>query len=551
MQTTIFGNGAFVKRSCPISGLRLVGDPQLNRYVHAKPRVYVQYPHKRWIPAALSDPERFVGDEQHLECSAGGNVNYEDKQAAVQAGSVLGAIALITGSSVGAGMLAMPAATAASGFVPSASVMIGSWAILTLEALLMVEVNLSVSKCRSARGEDLDSVVSLRSMAAETLGPAGAQLTSAVYLFMSYTLLVAFISKGGEVLDLLSDHAVPASMGGVAFAAFLGSFVTFGKPEAVDSTNQVLTASLLALFGALVLGGAGVAHWDTLLSHQDWPQVGGALPIIFLSLVFHDLTPYICKYLGYDKKRITTAVVVGGSIPLFMFLAWNAVALALVPEAGDIIQAGGLVDPIRILIETQGGYSSLMIELFSMLAIVTSFIGTTLGLSEHMLSEIRQYINGTTQWEGVHKWVSNRQQSNGKECKALAVSLALLPPSVAAFLNPQLFFAASQIAGAYGITLLYGILPPMMAWHARKPGTEEDQGGKMPLVPGGSPVLASLASCAAAVEVGKFATDSGDFLSELTTVGSQVQSAANLVVTGLASADNLTQIGQVFQTPLM
>lgn len=465
------------------------------------------------------------------------------------AGSVLGAIALITGSSVGAGMLAMPAATAAAGFIPSAALMTGSWGLLTLEALLLVEVNLAVAKALRAKGENLDSIVSLRSMAAETLGPFGAQITSSVYLFMSYTLLVAFVSKGGEVLNLLSSHAIPASAGGLAFAAGMGALVTFGSSKTVDFTNQILTATLLVLFGGLLVGGTQVAQWNTLVDHHDWAQVGGAIPIVFLSLVFHDLTPYLCKYLGFDKGRIQTAVVVGGSIPLFMFLAWNAVALAAVPDIGGALQSEGIVDPIRILIETQGGFASLAIEIFSMLAIVTSFIGTSLGLSEHMLCEVREYMREIPEGHQVSEWLAKQLGSGANEdaCKGFAVSLSLIPPSIAAFMNPQLFFIASQMAGAYGITLLYGIIPPLMAWQMRHPPEGEKFRVKKPMVPGGKPVLASLASFAAAVEVGKFATDSGAFLSGLSAVGTQVQSAANLVITGIASADNMSQIGQAFQ----
>lgn len=87
------------------------------------------------------------------------------------AGSLAGAIALITGSTVGAGMLALPAVTAPAGLVPTAASLCGCWVLLTLEALLIAEVNIAVHE---ERGEaDASSIITLRQMAESTLGSPG------------------------------------------------------------------------------------------------------------------------------------------------------------------------------------------------------------------------------------------------------------------------------------------------------------------------------------------------------------------------------------------
>lgn len=52
----------------------------------------------------------------------------------------MGAAGLITGSTVGAGILALPQVTYEAGFAPSAALLLGSWAVLALEALLVAEV---------------------------------------------------------------------------------------------------------------------------------------------------------------------------------------------------------------------------------------------------------------------------------------------------------------------------------------------------------------------------------------------------------------------------
>lgn len=354
-------------------------------------------------------------------------------------GSILGAIALITGSTVGAGMLALPEATAGGGFIPSAGIMIVSWLILTSEALLLAEVNLSVKEKQSKTGNNQDTVVTLKDMAEKTLGPIGGKLTSGLYLFLANTLLVAYISKGGELLDLLSNHSLSTTIGSIVFTLGLGGLLWKGSEKTIDLTNRVFTSILLFLFGGLLVGGAQSAQFSTLLMQQDWSQGYGALPVIFLALVYHDLVPVLCKMLGWNKTKIRTALVCGSFIPLALFLAWDAVALALVPGAVNVIEAGGVIDPVRVLIETQGELAGTTIGMFSLLAVVTSFIGTTLSLSEYMKAEMPDWLKSD-------KKTTAQVPMLPKDDKLTAMVMALALPTFATFASPNLFFTATRLA---------------------------------------------------------------------------------------------------------
>eukprot|EP00210_Caulerpa_lentillifera_P004707 g4491.t1 len=418
--------------------------------------------------------------------------------------SVLGAIALITGSTVGAGMLALPQATAAGGFLPSFTVLFLSSLILTSEALLLAEVNFSVKENRRLKKQDSDeSVISIREMAEGTMGPAGGSLVSGLYLFVSYTLLVAYISKGGELMELMSAQNLPSSPSSVILTLGIGTLLWRGSEKTVDFTNRALTSILLILFGVLLLTGSQSADFSSLLTHQNWSEEWSALPVVFLALVYHDLVPLICKYLGWNKGKIRTALICGSFIPFALFVAWDAVVLALVPGTVNVVEAGGVLDPITVLIETQGEFTGHAIGLFSLLAISTSFIGTALSLTEHLKAELQH-------------WFTTRNVKSEMEldCNTLAVCFALGPPSFAAFSNPGLFLMATRIAGGYGMTLLYGVLPPIMAWYMRHPKGCPSCARRPPnFVPGGRPVLASLTSFAASIEIGKLCSDLGEIFS--------------------------------------
>ena len=92
------------------------------------------------------------------------------------------------------------------------------------------------------------------------------------------------------------------------------------------------------------------------------------------------------------------------------------------------------------------------------------------------------------------------------------------------------------------MTLLYGILPPIMAWYLRHPPEENQTSSSQSrktreLVPGGRPVLASLTSFAASVEIGKLVTDLKAFLMTLGMSGAPVAAAVNVAISDLASVN--------------
>lgn len=79
-------------------------------------------------------------------------------------GSVLGAISLVAGTTVGAGILALPATTAAAGFSASGVTLAGGAVYAMMTALMLAEVNLN-TLCELGAGG-----VSIVSMANRTLG---------------------------------------------------------------------------------------------------------------------------------------------------------------------------------------------------------------------------------------------------------------------------------------------------------------------------------------------------------------------------------------------
>ncbi|MFM6139948.1 MAG: aromatic amino acid transport family protein, partial [Sphaerospermopsis kisseleviana] len=83
-----------------------------------------------------SEPKQVTRLFSHLEFD-GNKLNH-------QPGSVLGSTALIAGTTVGAGILALPAVTLPSGILPSTIVIIAVWLYTLFSGLLIAEVTLNV-----------------------------------------------------------------------------------------------------------------------------------------------------------------------------------------------------------------------------------------------------------------------------------------------------------------------------------------------------------------------------------------------------------------------
>lgn len=122
--------------------------------------------------------------------------------------------------------------------------MVICWGFLLIEALLLIEINVSMrrKKGKEDKENELD-VISIRTMAQETLGDWGGILASLVYIFLGYTSMVAYSSKSGEILFHLIN--LPAPVSGIFFTTVFTLLISIGGTRATDQVNQLLTASMI------------------------------------------------------------------------------------------------------------------------------------------------------------------------------------------------------------------------------------------------------------------------------------------------------------------
>ncbi len=357
-------------------------------------------------------------------------------------GSLLGGMLLIMGSCIGAGMFGLPIITGLSGFFPSLLMLFLAWLFMTGSGLLLVEVNSWFSKR-----------VNLLTMTENTLGKVGKALCWITYLFLFYTILIAYISGIGGLSSTffmkMFGIPLPAWMGSLFFVILFGWIIYLGTRR-VDLCNRGLMIGKIGFFALLLLAGTSYIR-PNLLMHVDPKYVALSLPLLVLSFGFHNMVPSLVSYFKGDLKRVRLAIIGGSLCTLAVYIIWEVFVLGIVPVGG----ATGLIASLKNDKEAAQALTAVVgsptigffVQFLAFFAFLTSFITVALSLV-HFLAD------------GMN--IPYKKKENGFLC-----ALVLIPPLIFALVYPQLFFKALNFAGGVCTVILFGLLPVVMVWIGR------------------------------------------------------------------------------------
>lgn len=370
----------------------------------------------------------------------------------------VGATLLIAGSCIGAGMLGLPVLSGMAGFVPSIAMFVICWLYMVITGLLLLEVNLWFKQD-----------VSIVSMAQSTLGKVGKAFAWGTFLFLFYSLNVAFIAGLGALFrDFVQDWTgtiIEPWMGSLLFILIFGIFTYLGV-LAVDRCNQLMMAGLAITYVALVIIGSRYVD-SNLLAHSNWKASILVIPAVILSFGYHNLIPSMTYYLQHDAKMLTRAIIIGSGLPLLCYLLWEWLILGIVPE-GQFAQALSDQEMATQALRNTVGSSWVvdMGQYFAFFAIVTSFIGVALSFVDFLADGLR-----------IKKTRMGR---------LLLVCLVMIPPFLFSISYPAIFLTALRYAGGFGTVMLFGIMPALMVWVGRykyqMKGSQIVPGGRVTLL---------------------------------------------------------------------
>lgn len=371
---------------------------------------------------------------------------------------LLGCTLMVAGTSIGAGLLALPVATAESGFINTTITLLFCWAFMTMGAFYILEVNLK-----------LPEESNLITMAKASLGKPGEFVTWGAYLLLLYALLSAYIAGGSDIAHLLlqDSHFIQSKwLDTLIFTAIFGSIVISGV-RTVDWTNRgLMIVKLGTFFLLLVVITPHITHRHLAVSHLH--AVLPALMVVITSFGFAVIIPSLRIYLKSDVKQLRLSIALGSLIAFFCYWLWCLSVQGNIPLNGaDGLRAiGQSSSPVMGLTTTLSNILNkpgvtFAVHLFASISVLTSFLAVALSLSDFLSDGLRTHKQG-------HAAIK-------------VYALTFIPPIAVVLFFPDAFIHALAFAGVFCVILLI-LLPALMAYQMR----EKHQGNIAFETPGGS-----------------------------------------------------------------
>ncbi|MFA0299264.1 aromatic amino acid transport family protein, partial [Vibrio sp. 10N.222.46.A3] len=352
---------------------------------------------------------------------------------------VFGSTLIIAGTTIGAGMLALPLASAGIGFSTSLFLMLGLWALMAFTALLMVELH-----------QFAESDATLHTLAHTILGTKGKWIASFAVMFLFYALCAAYIAGGGAQFNQrISDIAGIELNGQVTtllFTLLVAGVVTIGT-HSVDKVNRVLFGlKLIAMVLVLSFLAPNITSQYLMSMPLQQGLIVAAIPVVFTSFGFHGSIPSIVRYLDGDVRSLRKVMIIGSALPLVIYVFWQSVTLGVISQEQLLSDTslGALLVSLSKTVHQSN--LSLIVGVFADLALLTSFIGVSLGLFEFMGDSL------------------SKKLGNAKRVKTAAITF--LPPLGFALFYPQGFIMALGYA-AIALSVLAILLPTVMVYKVR------------------------------------------------------------------------------------
>lgn len=352
--------------------------------------------------------------------------------------SIIGGSLLVAGTAIGGGMLALPVLTSVTGFFPSLLVYLVCWLFMASTGLLFLEI-----------AQRLHQDANILSMAEHTLGKPGKFFAWILYLFLFYCLTVAYIVGSGNIVVSTLNSSIPDWLGPILFLIIFSPLILI-QTSLAGRLNIGLMVGLIISYLAFVFLGFRYVDID-LLKVTNWSNALLALPIAFTSFAYQGIVPTLVHYMQDDISRARKTILIGSFIPFIAYIIWQALIMGIIPIEGqwglsEALSTGqNAVQPLRHFVTTGPIY--LVGQFFAFFALITSFLGVSLGLRDFLAEGLK-----------IEKTLKG---------KSLIAILIFLPSLLIAVLYPHIFLVALESAGGLGCALLLGLLPILMVWRSR------------------------------------------------------------------------------------
>ncbi len=358
--------------------------------------------------------------------------------------AVLGGILLVIGNVVGAGILALPIATAQLGLINALLVLLCFWALMTLGAFYFLEATLA-----------LPPGSNLISMSRTALGKWGVAIAWICNLLVMYSLISAYLSGGGDLVKVNLGYlgvTLPTWAPSTLFLLIFGFIVSRGI-HLTNHTNKILMLTKAVIFFATIIGLTAYSNKNGISLFPQNKFSASLLIVVINSYGFATLIPSLRNYYQSDIKKMKKIIFWGVFIPLICYIIWVTVIFSVIPYKGSVGLEAMSVSKTPVA-DLQSALSQLLhiswitqaTNIFSAICIITSFLANSISFTDFLADGLSLNKNHQKSWA--------------------VYFIAFLPALCAVLFYPRAFLLGLSIAGTLAIIQLL-ILPSLIVWFLR------------------------------------------------------------------------------------
>ena len=353
---------------------------------------------------------------------------------------IFNAVIMVTGTSVGSGILGLPIITSRAGLLPTMLAFLVAWVFMTVAAFYILDVKLQIKGPHN-----------LSSLIKRTLGRPGQVVSSLMIVSLLYALLCTYMMAGSAWLNVFIEPlmVIPGHLAPILFTLILGGLLLCGE-RFTYNLNNLLGIALLFAFIATVGSSLVPANYD-FIKQGEFQAILPSLPLILTTFGFSIVVPALTEYLDYDAKSVKKAIIIGSLLALLAYVVWEWVTLGNIsPSSFQTMRLSGDNGTGVIVSLAHSTHSSSVTfsgQLFAVFAVITSFLGVSLALL-HFLSDVM-----SLKLKGENKFV--------------LFFMTYLPPIIVTSFYPKAFVQILSFAGIF-VAVLLGLFPAMMVFKSKR-----------------------------------------------------------------------------------
>jgi tyrosine-specific transport protein len=228
---------------------------------------------------------------------------------------------LIVGTSIGAGILALPISTATCGFWGSVLALIIVWLFMTFAASNMIKARLC-----------FEGEVDLATMTTALLGKTTNFFAECCYFALLMALVSLYITVGSAWVVDLAGHYLGFKLSSIAsqisFTFVIASIIYSGLGN-LANVNQFIT--MAKLFFMLMIIIISLPHiQEAKLATYSLNQIPHTFSLLLTTFGFSIILPSLVGYLHNDRKKMTIALIAGSIVILLAYLAWELITFGVI-----------------------------------------------------------------------------------------------------------------------------------------------------------------------------------------------------------------------------